>query len=486
MKKVLLFLLLVVAASFSTYNPTRFPNGIETNIIKGDRSVLRNDGSLQIIANTINAQALVFNTLSVTTLNMTNLNIAGTITADRFYVGAGGINIGSTINVLLVSTNILFASSVSVNGTVSANKFVGTHYGTWSGSVVPTSSLSATSNFSSTANYAATANYATTANYASVFANTVVTNNYNLGVSVNGTISANGFVGTHYGVWSGSVVPTSSLSATSNFSSTANYAVTSNFATNFANTVVTNNYSLGVSINGNISSNTLSIQTGATIGRARGATDEALDVLGSVAIESSVGVDTIVLAQNGDISANGTVSANKGVFRGLTNTGALTNVGTVSASALQVNGDVTANNANFNGTVSANQIGTGLMTFTPSWNTTGTNPTYAFVSGVYKKTGKKIWASYSMQNTSGGTAGSGANTMQFFYPNNIPPESARTFLNLGSAVIGNNTTVVSSMAYNPNSTTYFVVSKSPNADITVNDQNNALRQIQIVIEYETL
>ena len=92
------------------------------------------------------------------------------------------------------------------------------------------------------------------------------------GISVNGTITANYFVG------DGSKM--TGLTTTANFTGT------------------------DAVLSGQLTTNTETALTGITIGRARTASDEALDIMGSVAVESAPGVDAINLGQDGTITAN--------------------------------------------------------------------------------------------------------------------------------------------------------------------------------------
>ena len=384
MKKVLfvsLMLLALAGMSFGIYNPTRFPNGLETNIISPDSTAKTNRGTLQINATTLNVKVLSFN------------------------------------------IQTLYSSNLSLTGTITANKFVGSV------------------------------------------------------ASLTGDLKA-----------------------------------------------------VGVSAN-NVIASTINATTGLTIGRAWGSTDETLDVMGNIDVESAPGVDTVVInGSNGNISTNGTLVIN-GTLTGVTqlvttlnstlvinhasnggtglsvgnggyvynftrssNDGGLRIQGTQGGGADNIvlaptNGKVgvgiTPSVAlEVNGTISANEIGTAWTSFTPSWNlASGASPTFntgAVVTGRYKRIGKTVLANYFLDSSS--QSGSGASAFQMYYPS---PFTATAINNttIGTGMFKGTATLAPCIAQDVNNTNYFQLNKG--GSFVTNGDFTGACDLMLMIEFQT-
>lgn len=308
MKKFTILLLLAIAGfAFGTYNPTRFPNGIETNIIKGDKSVLRNDGSLQIFATTLNATAMAFNTLTV-------------------------------------STNQLTISNISANGTISANKFAG-NGSSLTGVVTSASITSALPNNVVTSNYYPNVvlnNGASISGGLNIRPGTELVTNGTFASNINGWTSANS--GTGYSTWNvGGYLELVNFDA-SNKARVTQLVGTTNIGTTYRVSITKlDTNASGFYVGTTAAYDGLYVNVTQTLAKTYTYTFTATTTTTYISITgtnsgATNSFDNVTLKQVSLLDVNG-----EGV----------------STNTMLVNGDITANNETLNGTLTANKVAAG-------------------------------------------------------------------------------------------------------------------------------
>lgn len=201
-------------------------------------------------------------------LSAVSITVNGTVSANNFlggsFVGSAAtingplsaqssvINGAVTANSIYISgvstfSDTMSAAAINVSGTVSANTFTGDGFLLTNLPTVNYALSASSANYSlaaSTANFASTA---TTANYISSYPTDIVTSNYLAGgVSINGTVSANFFVG------NGSLLTSINATVSSN-------VVTTNYGTPITLTGLLTASS--ITVNGTVSANTLIVNS---------------------------------------------------------------------------------------------------------------------------------------------------------------------------------------------------------------------------------
>ena len=133
---------------------------------------------------------------------------------------------------------------------------------------------------------------------------------------------------------------------------------------------------------------------------------------------------------------------------------------------------------------------TTLGTYTPWTDYTptisvsgGTAPTYtANFKSRYTQIGKLVTVMLFWTNSSGGTAGAGANPILITTPVNIAVSDGRIMGSGASYESGG--TIVPVLALNYTATTFGMAVSSTFAPITGNDQSSVARQINLILSYE--
>ena len=132
MKKFIisLMILAIASCSFGIYNPTRFPNGLETNIISPDSTAKTNRGTLQINATTLNVRVLSFTTgtTQYLTLNVNTLTTNTETALTGITIGRARTASDEALDVMgsvaVESAPGVDAINLGQDGTITANKLV--------------------------------------------------------------------------------------------------------------------------------------------------------------------------------------------------------------------------------------------------------------------------------------------------------------------------------------------------------------------------